>query len=108
MTLPQLTAPRETRVRPPVGYYRSLNQGEQATIASIEEPDSLESNTHYALATVEPEPILKEALNGPDVSEWQDAINYEIGQLEKLGAWEIVNPPSNVNIIPCHFVLATK
>jgi hypothetical protein len=31
--------------------------------------------------------MLKEALNGPDRAEWQTAIDYEIGQLEKLGIW---------------------
>jgi hypothetical protein len=54
------------------------------------------------------EPTLKEALNGPDRGEWQTAIDYEIGQLEKLGIWQIIDPPPHVNIIPSHFVLATK
>jgi len=63
---------------------------------------------HFALAAAQAEPTLKEALNGPDVPEWQEAINYEIGQLEKLGAWKLVDPPRAANIIPCHFVLATK
>jgi hypothetical protein len=52
--------------------------------------------------------MLKEALNGPDGAEWQTAIDYEIGQLEKLGVWQIVDPPPRANIIPSHFVLATK
>ena len=40
---------------------------------------------------MEPEPTLKEALSGPDGPESQDALDYEIGQLEKLGAWKIVS-----------------
>src|SRR5882762_5320527 len=63
---------------------------------------------HFALAATQAKPTLKEVLSGPDVQEWQAAIDYEIGQLEKLGAWEIVDPPRGSNIIPCHFVLATK
>src|SRR5258706_12298104 len=63
---------------------------------------------HFALAAAQAEPTLKEALSGPDAQEWQAAIDYEIGQLEKLGAWKIVDPPRASNIIPCHFVLATK
>lgn len=47
-------------------------------------------------------------MSGPDAEEWQEAINYEIGQLEKLDAWEIVDAPPGANIIPCHIVLATK
>jgi len=52
--------------------------------------------------------MLKEALSGPDAAEWQEAIDYEISQLEKLGTWKIVDLPKGANIIPCHFVLATK
>jgi hypothetical protein len=66
------------------------------------------NQTHWAAATAEVEPTLKEVLNGPDGAECQTAIDYEIGQLEKLGVWRIVNPPPRTNIIPSHFVLATK
>jgi hypothetical protein len=105
-TLPIPTAPRATRMRPPVGYYKALNEGELASIAAADEEDI--SLTHWALATAEPEPTLQQALNGPDAVEWQEAIDYEISQLEKLGAWEVVDPPPRANIIPCHYVLATK
>jgi hypothetical protein len=107
--LPTPIALRATRVRPPAGYYRALNEGERAmsaaTDASVDDdPDQV----HWALATAEPELTLKEALSGPDGEEWQAAIDYEIGQLEKLSAWKIVNHPPRTNIIPCHFILATK
>jgi hypothetical protein len=46
--------------------------------------------------------------SGPDGAEWQAAVDYEIGQLEKLSTWKIVDCPLHTNIIPCHFVLATK
>jgi hypothetical protein len=100
-------APRITRVRPTTGYYRALHKGEGATSVSIEEI-SEENQTHWAAATAEVEPTLKEVLNGPDGAEWQTAIDYEIGQLEKLGVWWIVDPTPCTNIIPSHFVLATK
>jgi hypothetical protein len=33
--------------------------------------------------------MLKQALSGLDVAEWRGAIDYEIGQLEKLGeCWD--------------------
>ncbi|OAX31547.1 hypothetical protein K503DRAFT_676972, partial [Rhizopogon vinicolor AM-OR11-026] len=51
---------------------------------------------------------LREALSGPDGAEWQEAVDYEISQLEKLKAWKVVTPLRNANIIPCHFVLAMK
>lgn len=76
---------------------------------AAEEPDDEDIPlTQWALAAAEPEPTLQQALNGPDAIEWKEAIDYEISQLEKLGAWEIVNAPRNANIIPCHYVLATK
>jgi hypothetical protein len=105
--LPPPTAPRITRVRPATGYYHTLHKGEGATSASIEEISG-ENQTHWSAATAEAEPTLKEALNGPDRAEWQTAIDYEIGQLEKLGVWRIIDPPPRANIIPSHFVLATK
>jgi hypothetical protein len=96
-------------VRPPAGYYRALNEGERATsVATDASVDEDPDQVHWALATAEPEPTLKEALSGPDGEEWQAAIDYEIGQLEKLSAWKIVSHPPRANIIPCHFVLATK
>ncbi|OJA13285.1 hypothetical protein AZE42_12287 [Rhizopogon vesiculosus] len=102
-------APRSTRIRPPVGYYKALNEGESASIATIGDLEDEDlPPTHWALAAADPEPTLQQALNGPDAIEWQEVIDYEIGQLEKLGAWEVVNPLSRANIIPCHYVLATK
>jgi hypothetical protein len=69
---------------------------------------SLSTPFHSAFAAAEPEPTLQQALNGPDAIKWQEAIDYEISQLEKLNAWEIVDAPHRGNIIPCHYVLATK
>jgi hypothetical protein len=127
LQLPIPPTPRVTRVRPPPGFYRSLNRGETASIAitnllEASELDLIDEDPltnqlrltsptnliHSAFATAEPEPTLQQALNGPDAIEWQEAIDYEISQLEKLGVWEIVDAPKNANIIPCHYVLATK
>jgi hypothetical protein len=99
--LPLPAAPRITHVHPTTGYYHALHEGEGATSTSIEEI-SEENQTHWAAATAEAEPMLKEVLNEPDRAEWQIAIDYEIGQLEKLGVWQIVDPPPHANIIPSH------
>jgi hypothetical protein len=108
-TLPTPSTPKLTRVRPAAGYYRALHHGEKASVAvETGESQELTNPIHWALAAAEPEPTLKEALSGPDAEEWQEAVDYEIGQLERLGAWEIVDAPPRVNVIPCHFVLATK
>jgi hypothetical protein len=68
----------------------------------------LQSTCGYSAYGISVEPTLKKALNRPERVEWQAAIDYEIGQLEKLGIWQIANPPPHVNIILSHFVLATK
>jgi hypothetical protein len=125
--LSTLPTPRPTRIWPPPGFYKALNEGQRASVAVanlldeseldlIDEesltcqssPTSSTSPIHSALAAAEPEPTLQQALNGPDAIEWQEAIDYEISQLEKLNAWEIVDPPLHGNIIPCHYVLVTK
>jgi hypothetical protein len=127
LQLPIPPTPRVTRIWPPPGFYRSLNQGETALIAianllEASELDLIDEDPltnqlkltsptnliHSTFATAEPKPTLQQALNGPDAIEWQEAIDYEISQLEKLGVWEIVDAPKNANIIPCHYVLATK
>ncbi|KAH7903203.1 hypothetical protein BJ138DRAFT_982154, partial [Hygrophoropsis aurantiaca] len=100
--------------RKPPGYYARLNQGERATFAMLDKSvnpteDGEDENESYvppfyALAAAEREPTFQEALNGPDSMEWQEAIDYEISQLEKLKTWEVVHPPRGANIIPCHYV----
>jgi hypothetical protein len=70
--------------------------------------DDSPDEVHWALAAAEAKLTLKGVLSGPDGAEWQTAINYEIEQLEKLSAWKIVDYPPHTNIIPCHFILATK
>jgi transposase InsO family protein len=108
-------APRSSQTRHPPGYYAALNRGEAASLAASDVVEPVEPYfedtplTNYALAAADPEPTLKQALSGPDAAEWQEAIDYELGQLEKLRTWDIVDvPPKRINLIPCHFVLATK
>jgi hypothetical protein len=80
------------------------------TLMEASEMDLLDKTTHleWALAVAEPEPSLHQALNRPDTTEWQEVLDYEISQLEKLGTWELADAPKGANIIPCHFMLATK
>jgi hypothetical protein len=66
-----------------------LHEGQHASSAisatsAISDEDVEQSSIHWALATAEAEPTLREALSGPDGEEWQDAVDYEISQLEKL------------------------
>ena len=51
---------------------------------------------------------LDDALSGPHTKEWQTVLDYEIGQLEKLGTWVIEDLPKGHNAIPCSAVLKEK
>ena len=51
---------------------------------------------------------LDDMLSGPNVKEWQTALNYEIGQLQKLGTWVIEDLPKGHMAIPCSMVLKEK
>ena len=47
---------------------------------------------------------LDNALSGPHAKEWQTVLDYEIGQLEKLGTWVIEDLPKGHNSILCSAV----
>ena len=51
---------------------------------------------------------LNNALSGPHTEEWQTALDYKIGQLEKLGTWVIEDLLKGHNAIPCSAVLKEK
>jgi hypothetical protein len=51
---------------------------------------------------------LTEALNGNECSEWFDAVNAELFQMEKVNAWIPVVPPPDANIIPFRYVFRRK
>ena len=51
---------------------------------------------------------IDEALRGPDAQKWQEALDYEISQLEKMGTWVVENLPAGHTAIPCSEVLRIK
>jgi transposase InsO family protein len=70
------------------------------------------SNSALALATAElsfDEPrSYREAMERPDASEWSDACEREIDQLNKTGTWTLVERPPNTNIVGNKWVLKVK
>jgi Reverse transcriptase (RNA-dependent DNA polymerase) len=51
---------------------------------------------------------LDEALRRPDAKQWEEALQYEINQLGKLGTWEVEDLPAGQTTIPCSEVIRVK
>ena len=51
---------------------------------------------------------LDEGLRGPDAKHWEQALKYEISQLEKLETWSIEDLPAGYTAIPCSEVVRVK
>ena len=52
--------------------------------------------------------LLYDVLSRPHAKEWQAALDYKIGELEKLGTWVIEDLPKGHNAILCSTVLKEK
>ena len=108
------------RQRPPPGAYRQAHKG---LLAVFDDPMISENNDHedmvdwlpaidpdYAMIGVFPdEPrMLDEALASPNAREWAEAHEYEIGRLEKMGIWKVVELPEGEKAIPYSEVFKDK
>ena len=49
-------------------------------------------------------PNIAEAQMQADWPKWDQSIHCELKQLEWMGAWELVDPPKDVNIVKSHFI----
>ena len=81
-----------------------------AKIAENEDDWEVELPPDFALIGalgMEPK-SLDDTLSGPHAKEWQTALDYEIGQLQKLGTWVIEDLPKGHTAIPCSAVLKEK
>ena len=52
--------------------------------------------------------MFDEALCGPDAKHWQEALEYQIGQLEKLETWEVTDLSPGHTVIHFSEVLKVK
>ena len=119
---------RGHRPHPAPGHYARLNKGLEAKLATAEESDG-DDNTFpeealFAAVGDMHVPLLAdsalgslmgtelkmldEALRTPCTKEWQNAYDYEIGQLTKLGTWDLVQLPAGKTPIPHSLVFKEK
>ena len=52
--------------------------------------------------------MLDKVLRGPNTREWQEALDYEIGQLQKLETWVVESLPPGQTVIPCSEVITVR
>ena len=106
------------------GEYRTMNEGLVTMVANNVELQSKDMSSdcseneeaeHFLppdsafVSNLCTEPkTLDEALRVSDAKEWQMALDYEIGQLEKLGTWVVEDLPKGQSAIPCNEVLKIK
>ena len=110
------------------GHYRALNKGLVAAItANVDKmqeddiPDPVQDDDEFvdelyslppdiALAShayLDPK-TLDKVLRGPDAKQWEEALKYEINQLEKLLTWAVMDLPPKQMAIPCSEVVRVK
>ena len=108
---PVPNAGRITRQRFPPGHYKALHEGKPLTNAALLSNSSQESlePLDFALMTIDDEPrTVHEALSGGEAKEWLAAIENELAQIERFGTWEIIEAPSDANIIKSRYVFRRK
>ena len=113
------------RARPQKGHYKAMNEGLIAAIAPsvdnisddeefeeiVEHHDDLYDlppNVGFAGHYATDPRTLDEALQGPNAKEWQEALDYEIHQLEKLRTWVVKDLPEGQTAIPCSEITRVK
>ena len=102
------------------GAYKQMHEGLTTAIAKFDDPDPEppisdmdwlpELLAQFALAAITSTTprTLDEALRSPNANKWQAALDYEVGQLEKLKTWVIEDLPKGQTAIPCTEVLKEK
>ena len=114
---------RGHRLRKAPGAYKAINDGLTAAIVQVEDlevedlsAEIMEENLFDLLPPdfaliggLDTEPTsIDEALRGSDAKEWEEALKYEINQLEKLKTWIIEDLPPGHKAIPSNEVLKYK
>src|ERR1700733_7130529 len=72
------------------------------------EEDWFSKVMEMAMVVSEDELMLNEALSGNENSEWSDAVDAELSQMEKVNAWIPIVLPPDANVIPSCYVFCHK
>ena len=95
-------------------YKKMHNIGLVAVVTHFEDFDVEKDppcfQNEYALIATHPSDLksLDEGLRGLDAKKWEEALQYEINPLEKLGTWEVEDLPAGQTVIPCSEVVRVK
>lgn len=100
-----------TKVIAPTKLYnlRSRNKqqaGEADTIEISSDDDTEPNESLYAFLASEIS--LSQAIDGPEATEWKNAICDEMKSLIANDTWELVEKPSDANVVGCRIVLRNK
>jgi Reverse transcriptase (RNA-dependent DNA polymerase) len=83
---------------------KAFEEDADKTDDPYELPPDISLAGHYASDSS----TLDKALCRPNVKEWQKALDYEIGQLEKLGTWVVEDLLEGQTAIPCNKITQVK
>lgn len=124
--VPETIEPRPSRTRKPSAYVQRILEGENIsnvpagirveTAAFAEDMHSPGGGARdewaMAVATADAEGLeprtLAEAKRRPDWPRWEEAIQEELGRLDKAGTWELVEKPEDANIVGSKWVFKIK
>ena len=55
-------------------------------------------------AITEDQPHIDDMINEPEATQWREAIDAKLAQVEKLDTWNIIKAPPGANIINSQFI----
>ena len=110
---PQIEPPEPRQLRPRIPMNYNINKLSKATVTPHHEHAQLAINdpiTEWVFLAME-EDLPKnfdEAIGGDEVEKWKEAMDDELGNIEKMGTWELMDLPPNRSPIGCRWVYAKK
>jgi len=84
----------------------NMSKGDGKTLDNVVEELGMAAAVAEAIG-LEPRSV-EEARKCPDWPKWEEAVNAELGQLDAMGTWEVVDKPAGVNVVGSKWVFKVK